>query len=67
MNEKLWRICREYKIIISISIYPININLFEIEKICNNNKVKYEIFAQRTGENAFYAYKINPKGGKKYL
>ncbi|MCH5172284.1 MAG: radical SAM protein [Erysipelotrichales bacterium] len=65
MKDDFWRACREYDINISVTIYPININVMEIEKICDNNKVRFEIFAIRTGEKAFYAYKVNPNGGQK--
>lgn len=65
MNDEFWRACREWDIIISLTVYPINLDIDKIKKICNKNQVKYEIFAIRTGENAFYAYKVNPNGGKK--
>lgn len=65
MSDAFWEACRLYGIVVSVTIYPVNVDYRTIEKLCNRHGVKSEVFAVRIGENAFFAYRVNPKGGKR--
>ena len=65
MPDSFWEACRQYDIVISVTVYPVNVDYKEIKKLCREHGVKYEVFAVRTGKNAFFAYRVNPKGGKR--
>ena len=68
LDDRFWETCRQSRIIISATIYPVNLDYAKIETICHDNGVKYEVFHQPKNGRFFTKHKIddiNP--GNKHL
>lgn len=62
MGEDFWDAVRDNSIIIAITRYPINFDYDAIEKLCSSRGVQTEIFGDRSKDDTFFRFALDPKG-----
>ena len=62
ISDTFWEACRNYDIIILLTIYPINLNYSEIEDTCKKHGVRVKIWGDRRVHLAFHLFRLNPAG-----
>ena len=61
MSNSFWEACCLYDILVSITIYPIEIEYDKLVSLCKKKFIKYKIFGDRSGTN-WHCYKLNYYG-----
>lgn len=66
INDAFWTACRNNKIMIAVTIYPSMIDTETIKKTCLERGVKFRVYGNRTGNDGFNRFLLDPKRqGKK--
>lgn len=58
MSDSFWEACKEYDIIVGVTIYPIALDYDAIFALCKEKGVRYERFGDRTADNSFSSYPL---------
>lgn len=66
MDDKFWSTCRDYKIKIIPTKYPINLDYDEMQAIAKRNKVQYEYFSNTDDYKYVYHYPLDLEGNQDF-
>lgn len=58
MPDSFWEACKQYNIIVGVTIYPIALDYDAIFALCKKKGVRYESFGDRTADNSFSSYTL---------
>lgn len=62
MPESFWEAARKYKVVMSITRYPIKFDYDAVVQECQAQGVEYMIFADRGEDNSFFRFGLDPHG-----
>ncbi|MCM1377519.1 MAG: radical SAM protein [Clostridium sp.] len=62
MTESFWKKARELDIVLAITRYPVKFDYDASEVICRKNRVRCEIFGDRSLADSFFKFGLDPEG-----
>ena len=62
MDESFWKICKENRIVIEPTKYPVNFDYDAVEQLAKTYEVEYNYFAEKSSTKVFEKYVIDPNG-----
>lgn len=60
MSEDFWKTCRDNKISIALTRYPVKFDYDNVEQVCKENKVNCEVFGDRSMQDSFFKLPLDP-------
>jgi len=61
MDDMFWELCRSMNINIAITRYPINFDYDQVQQLCHDKNVTYNVFGDRGVEGSFFRFSLDPQ------
>lgn len=61
MSEEFWETCRNNRVNINITRYPVKFDYDGVEKLCRDKGIEYEIYGDRSLKDSFLRFPLDPK------